>query len=214
MIDQFLKFVEALKQNPTTVVLAILLALASFAAYSAIQNGELLKVIAPSPQAEAALFQRSLDASKDITVALDNLRYATGADEVVIRQFHNGRYDLTGIPFTSVSATYVSSDKTELDFSAKPLAYMGGTVRQMWQNLGDPRCVVYRGDIPDVGLRSELSMSSRTVICPLVSILKYPIGTLSLHYRTSSTNLTDDALIARTEGVSVRIAGYLNEKRG
>lgn len=216
MIPEFLKFAEFLKSNPTTTVLAILLALASFAAYSSIQNGHLLKILAPSPEKEVALFARSLKASEDIAVSLDNLRASTGADQVLIRQFHNGRYDLTGIPFTSVSVTYLSSKKEYEDthfFESKPLAFMGTTARAMWTDIDAPKCVVYHNNIPDVGLRTELAGTTRSVICPLVSLLKYPVGTISLHYKDSTSNLTDQALIARTEDVAVTITGYLNEKR-
>jgi hypothetical protein len=216
MIPEFLKFAEFLKSNPTTTVLAILLALSSFAAYNSIQNGNLLKILAPRPEKEVALFARSLKASEDIAISLDNLRASTGADRVLIRQFHNGRYDLTGIPFTSVSVTYMSSDEKYENthiFESKPLAFMGSTARVMWSDIDAPKCVVYHQNIPDIGLRTELADSNRSVICPLVSLLKYPVGTISLHYTESSSNLTDQALIARTEDVAVTITGYLNEKR-
>ena len=175
--------------------------------YTAIQN------LVVTPDQEAYRFEKQLTNAEIINKGIEDLRSSMRADNVLIRQFHNGRHDLTGIPFTGISTTFyvdpMDNDGHEPSLD-EPISAMNKSLRQVWQRIDKPECIVLYQPV-DVSTRRYFKAHklNRAVVCPLVNLLNYPIGVMVIGFSESST-VSDQEAEIKTSLLAKRVTGYLN----
>lgn len=180
-------------------MVAVFLALMAYVAYKSYDKLERLVI---TPEEEAAKFAKQLESSELVNKSLEQLKMDLGAEFVVIHQFHNGRHDLTGIPFTEATATFYTDEPIIIK---EPLAAMGGTLRRMWRKIDAPQCIEIAAPV-DVSSRKYFKEADHVVKCPLINLLNYPIGTITVGFSTSAPRYA----IPKTLDVAERVTGYLN----
>ena len=194
-----------------TTMLALCIILAS---YIAVKSYSTLEQLVVTPDQEAARFETQLTNSDIINTAIEKLRLDLNADNVVIRQFHNGKHDLTGIPFTGISTTFYVDPRDDDGHEVlpdEPISAMNKSLRQVWQRIDKPECSVLYSPV-DISTRRYFKAHNlnRTVVCPLVNLLNYPIGILVVGFSDSST-VSDETSITQTSFIAKRVTGYLND---
>lgn len=184
-----------------------------FAGYVGVKSYTALQALVVTPDQEAARFEAQLHNADIINRGIEDLRFTLHADNILIRQFHNGRHDLTGIPFTGISTTFyvdpLDNDGHEPSLD-EPISAMNKSLRQVWQSIDKPECTVLYSPV-DVSTRRYFKTHklNRAVVCPLVNLLNYPIGVMIVGFSDSST-VSDDAALTKTSLLAKRVTGYLN----
>lgn len=203
--DALRRLVNSLSVRPIATLVASFLICMGYIGYKSYDRLEQLVV---TPDEEATRFREQLESSKLVNDSLEQLRVTLGAHSIVIKQFHNGRHDLTGLPFTEASATFYT-DNYE-DVGDEPLSSMNGTLRKIWSDIADPRCVVLNAPV-DSSSRRYFKENGlvRIVECPLTNLLNYPIGTITVGFSASSTT-SDQVAMNKTSAIAKRVTGYLN----
>lgn len=202
--------IDSLSAKPVATLMAIFIV---FAMYIGVRSYSTLQSLVVTPDQEAARFESQLHATDIINKSIEDLRASTKADNVIIRQFHNGRHDLTGIPFTSISTTYyvdpLDDDGHEPSVD-EPISSMNKSLRQVWQRIDRPECIVLYSPV-DVSTRRYFRAHNlnRSVVCPLVNLLNYPIGVMQVGFSQSST-VSDEEVEKQTSLLSKRVTGYLS----
>lgn len=176
----------------------------SFIAY---RSYNALEELIITPSEEATRFREQLESARLVNQSIEQLKVDLKAENVIIRQFHNGKHDLTGIPFTEASPTYYT-DGYE-DFGDETVSTMNESLRRIWKQIDRPECVV---------LYSPMDSSSRkyfktykltkVVQCPLTNLLNYPVGTITVGFSESDTN--DGVAVSKTSAIAKRVTGYLS----
>lgn len=174
-----------------------------------------IKTLFPSHNEQ--YFEVALRRDELINQSLSVSKETLEAEMSAIAQFHNGQYDLTRLPFTSVSITYFSGEialtTTEV-FSSRPLSTINKTMIEMWKSNPTPKCIQYSTDtIPDISYKQRIERSGLAWVslCPLVNILDYPIGYYAMGYDSipSEEHKVIIEIYQRTQ--ATKIAGYLQE---
>jgi hypothetical protein len=161
-----------------------------------------------SPTEESERFKAQLESAELVNEAIENLVIDLDAHSVVIRQFHNGRHDLTGIPFTEATTTFYTEKVDEIKIE-EPLSASNRSLRKMWSSIDNPQCIMITKGI-DISTSRYFSKYelSRVAVCPLVNPLKYPIGTITVGLPAQST-ASDKEIVSRTHAISKSVVGYL-----
>lgn len=204
------RLINSLSRRPVETLLALALIVAMYVGY---RSYDALEKMVITPAEEAARFGKQLEGADLVNEAIENLRIELKADNVVIKQFHNGRHDLTGIPFTEASTTFIASAKTNGSNIAKdePIPTMNKSLRMVWKRIDRPQCTVLYNPV-DISTRRYFYTHNiqRAVVCPLVNLLNYPIGIIVVGF--SEGNTTDDqTALNRTAHIGKRVTGYLND---
>ena len=161
-----------------------------------------------SPTEESERFKAQLESAELVNGAIENLAIDLDAHSIVIRQFHNGRHDLTGIPFTESTSTFYTEKFDEVKIE-EPLSASNRSLRRMWSSIDKPQCIILTRGIDISTSRYFYKYElSRVVVCPLVNPLKYPIGTITVGLPAQSTT-SDKEIVARTHAISKSVVGYL-----
>lgn len=162
-----------------------------------------------TPEEEAARFEAQLNSAALVNSSIEKLRMDLSAENVVIRQFHNGRHDLTGIPFTEASATYYTNNYE--DTGDEAVSSMNASLTKIWgKRIDRPECVVLYGPVDaSTGKYFKTYKLAKIVQCPLTNLLKYPVGVITVGFSESDTHLSDDTLVDRTSFIAKRVTGYL-----
>lgn len=208
--DALRRLINSLSKKPIETILALLLIVAIYVGY---RSYDALENMIITPQEEAYRFGKQLEGADLVNEAIENLRIELKADNVLIKQFHNGRHDLTGIPFTEASTTFVASaieDGGNLS-KEEPVPTMNKSLRKVWQRIDRPQCTVLYTPV-DISTRRYFYTHNlnRAVVCPLVNLLNYPIGIVVVGF--SEGNTTDDEVaLSRTAHIGKRVTGYLND---
>ena len=207
----FKSLVDSLSAKPLATIMALFIVLVG---YVGMKSYTALEYLVTSPDEEAARFEAQLHNSDIINGALEKLRTDLRADNVEIRQFHNGKHDLTGIPFTGVATTFyvdpLDNDGHEV-LSDEPISAMNKTLRQVWQRIDRPECTVLYSPVDSSTRRYFKAHNlNRGVVCPLVNLLNYPIGVMIVGFSDSNT-LSDQKAIEQTSMIAKRVTGYLND---
>lgn len=182
--------------------------------YVGVKSYTALENLVVSPDEEAARFESQLHSSDIINGALETLRVNLRADNVEIRQFHNGKHDLTGIPFTGVSTTFyvdpLDNNGHEV-LTDEPISSMNKTLRQVWQRIDRPECIILYSSV-DSSTRKYFKSHNlnRGVVCPLVNLLNYPIGIIIVGFSDSNI-VNDQRAVIQTSLIAKRVTGYLND---
>lgn len=199
------RLINSLSLRPVATLGGILLIVALYIGY---RSYGLLERIVISPHEESYRFRAQLESAELVNAAIENLAIDVGAHSVVIRQFHNGRHDLTGIPFTEATATFYTSKFDDLK-TEEPLSASNRSLRRMWRSIDKPECILLNQGI-DISTRRYMNnySLSRVVICPLTNPLKYPIGTITIGLEPDN-RLSDGQVLTRTHLVAKSVTGYL-----
>lgn len=210
--DAFRALINSLSRRPVETLLAFLLIVVSYVGY---RSYDALEQMIITPEEEAARFQKQLEGADLVNNALENLRVETKADSVLIKQFHNGRHDLTGIPFTEATTTFIADPAADGDshnFSKEePIPTMNKSLRMVWKEIDRPKCTVLYTPV-DISTKKYFYNHglNRAVMCPLVNLLNYPIGVIVIGFSEGNT-VEDDVVISKTSHIGKRVAGYLND---
>lgn len=203
--DAFRRLVYSLSVKPITTMVAIFLVSIS---YVAVKSYDRLEQMVITPDEEAVRFREQLESAKLVNESLENLRLTLGAHSVVIKQFHNGRHDLTGIPFTEASATYHTDSYDNMGTEA--VSTMNTSLRKIWAEIDKPSCVVLNAPIDSSTRKYFMAYElNRIVECPLTNLLNYPIGKITVGFSADNT-ISDEVAVTRTAAIAKRVTGYLN----
>lgn len=208
--DAFRALVISLSSKPLASILAICLIFVSYLGYRSYDKLESMIV---SPDEEAQRFEKQLTNSEIINQAMEGLRIELGADNVVIRQFHNGRHDLTGIPFTGIATTYFVDPLESVEHDSatdEPVSAANRSLRKVWQRIDRPECVIIDRPV-DISTNKYFKAHNinRAGICPLVNLLNYPIGVMIVGLPEKST-ASNEQVLQKTAVIARRVTGYLD----
>lgn len=187
--------------------MALLIVLAAYVLY---KSYDLLQSSIVTPTQEADRFKAQLTSTNLVNESIENLAEELGAHSVIIKQFHNGRHDLTGIPFTEATSTYYTMNFNDVKHE-EPLSAYNRSLRLMWRNIDRPECIILTkgADISTTRYFREYGLS-RVAICPLTNLLKYPIGTITVGF-TAENTLSDRVILNKTHAIAKGVTGYLDD---
>lgn len=197
--------VQSLSTKPLATFVAIFLVFSGYMVYKGYDS------IIISPDEEAVRFEKQIKSANIIDDALENLRSELKADNVLIRQFHNGRHDLTGIPFTEASTTYFVDPVDGHDpIKEEPIGSMHKSIGQMWARIDRPSCVMLYNPV-DISTRRYFKAHNlkSAAFCPLTNLLNYPIGVVVVGFSEGDTD--DEVVLAKTSALAKRVTGYLQD---
>lgn len=198
--------VSSLATKPFATLSALVLAFLCFVTY---KSYDALEEAILTPAEESARFRKALENNALITESLVLLKDSLGAHDITIRQFHNGKHDLTGLPFTASTVTYAT--EPYLAGQEEPLSSSAVTLRRVWDDIDNPKCIItYTPQDSSSMIYMRNFNISKMVTCPLTNLLNYPIGTLTVGFSESDT-LNEEVILTRTQAISRRITGYLND---
>lgn len=202
--DAFKSLVASLSVRPLATLTAVLILGLGFVAYKSYNTLEELVV---TPSEEAARFKEQLESAKLVNESLNQLNADLKSHSVVIRQFHNGRHDLTGIPFTETTATYYT-EQYDISGGDEPVSSMNESLNKIWTTIDKPECTVLYGPVDSSSRRYFKAYNlNKVVICPLTNLLNYPIGTITVGFSEGDTN--DAVAVSKTSAIAKRVTGYL-----
>lgn len=193
--------------RPLATLTAVFIIFASYVGY---RSYDALQQMIVTPHEESHRFQAQLASAALVNDAIENLNSDLGAHSVVIKQFHNGRHDLTGIPFTEATATFYTSNYDNT--GEEPLSALNKSLRLMWDEIDRPECITIKGGIDNSTSKYFKQHDlNRIVICPLTNLLNYPIGTMTVGFSASDNVLSDQIVLQKTSAMAKRITGYLQD---
>jgi len=175
----------------------------------------------PSLHEEHELFDRVVVANGLVEAELERITTDMRADRTLVMQFHNGKQDLSGLPFTFAEITFGATSPgvvVDLRFLGPvPMSAYGPLLRAIWADPSRPVCI--RRNIEDLGsplLRARLEArgAKEVYVCPIVNLIGAPIGLITTEYLRLDTPRPSQEIIKQTLSESSnRIAGYLATTR-
>lgn len=205
--DALRVLINSLSIRPLATLTAMLIIFTSYIVY---KSYDTLQAMIVTPHEESQRFKAQLASAALVNDAIENLSTELRGHSVVIKQFHNGRHDLTGIPFTEATATFYTMNYE--DTGEEPLSALNTSLRLMWKEIDRPECIILTKGLDNSTAsyfrKHELN---RVVICPLTNLLNYPIGTITIGFSASDTALSDKLVLNRTHLMAKRITGYLED---
>ena len=224
-VGGFERLVNLFSKNRTDFLITLVLLVALGAGYAAYENRQFLvqqwqkenHYITPEQ------FHRLVQIDKQIEQSLRQSLNEMDADRVVLRRFHNGRQDFTGIPFENIAdANEVVSDRFVKVAGAGgdlAMASVNGGLLQVWADPRTPTCQLYlpgqgKYDYPDSELRAWAVAANIhwTIVCPVVNLQRYPIGVVAASSTVPAASGQIEAYMRNLAMVSSRISGYLEAK--
>jgi hypothetical protein len=206
--DALRALINSLSMRPLATITAVFII---FAAYIGYRSYDTLQQMIVTPHEESNRFKAQLASAALVNDAIEKLNTDLGAHSVIIKQFHNGRHDLTGIPFTEATSTFYTSQYEGV--SEEPLSALNKSLTRMWQEIDRPECITIRQGIDNSTSKyfREYKLN-RVVICPLTNLLNYPIGTITVGFNSASDTVVGDVVaLQRTSAIAKRITGYLED---
>lgn len=211
--NNFLKLLEGFRKHPFYFIILFLMAIIGYLMYS--QN-EYIGTLLRTPEQHSQDFNNSLNRDLQINNTLQDSLAFYGADGIAIAQFHNGQYDLTGLPFIKVSVTYYVGDNIMNEkevYTTRPLSTMNHIMREMWFDKKQPVCISKEvRDLKDRAYRIRMDAIGIKflTLCPLTNIRDYPIGYISTGYNSVPTQDEVDIILDYQRTLASRVSGYLN----
>lgn len=203
--EAFRRLVYSLSVKPIATMVAVFLISMS---YVGVKSYSTLEKMVITPDEEAVRFREQLESAKLVNESLENLRVSLGAHSVVIKQFHNGRHDLTGIPFTEATATYHTENYDNMGTEA--VSTMNTSLRRIWTEIDKPTCIVLNGPVDSSTRKYFMAYGlNRIVECPLTNLLNYPIGKITVGFSADNT-ISNEVAVTKTAAIAKRVTGYLN----
>lgn len=202
--EAFRRLVNSLSVRPVATLTAVFIIAMGYVAYKSYNTLETLVI---TPSEEATRFKNQLESSKLVNQSIEYLREDLKAHSVIIKQFHNGRHDLTGIPFTEATSTYYTESYETAD-SNEPISSMNNSLQKMWGDIQNPKCTVLKSAVDASSRRYFKTYGlTKVVECPLTNLLNYPIGVILVGF--SESNTSDTEAVSKTSAVAKRVTGYL-----
>lgn len=207
--DALKALVDSLSAKPLATMMAICIVFVGYVSYV---NHDAIQALIITPSQEAERFEKQLSSADIINQAIEGLRTDLSADNIAIRQFHNGKHDLTGIPFTSIQTTYYMElegihEEVPVD---EPVSATNKLLRLMWKRIDKPECVVLNKPIDySTKVYFREHKLEKAAACPLVNLLNYPIGIMLVGFTEGNTK-SDVEILQKTSVIARRVTGYLN----
>lgn len=172
----------------------------------------------PTAAQEKNRFDQSIIADGQINDSLEIVRTSINADRILIRQFHNSKTDLTGLPFASVSTTYYALAPgvalADGSFNPFPLATVNEQLSKMFHPGETPRCAqITSRQITDPTYSRYLNQNGIVLAysCPIMNLRGQPVGYIGANYLTTNKQRPSDEEIYRIlNSTGQRIVGYLD----
>jgi hypothetical protein len=202
--DAFRAFVNSLSRKPLATITALFI-ISSF--YVGYRSYDTLQEMIVTPSEESKRFEAQLASTALVNDAIEKLNSDLGGHSVIIKQFHNGRHDLTGIPFTEATATFYTANYTGTEQETLPS--LNKSLTLVWKEIDRPECIIIQQGVDNSTVKyfKEYKLN-RAVICPLTNLLNYPIGTITIGFEAKNT-ISDKVILYRTSMIAKRITGYL-----
>lgn len=203
--DALKSLINSLSIRPVATILALLIIGTSYVTYRSYDDITSHLIVAPDEEAQR--FKQQLDSYALVNDSIENLKTGLDGHNVVIKQFHNGKHDLTGIPFTASTPTFYTKNFSSLD--DEPISAMNASLRMMWKKIDKPECIILYKPV-DVSFSryfNEYNIT-RMAVCPLTNPLNYPIGTITIGLQEDDL-IPDEKVLESTKDVANRITGYL-----
>lgn len=209
--DALKALIDSLSAKPLATVMGLCILFVGYVSYL---NHDAIQALIVTPSQEAERFEKQLSSAEIINQAIEGLRADLYADNIAIRQFHNGRHDLTGIPFTSIETTFytelVMDGKHEEVPVDEPVSANNKLLRLMWKRIDKPECVVLDGPVDhSTKVYFREHKLKKAAACPLVNLLNYPIGTMVVGFSEGNTK-SNEEILQKTSIIARRVTGYLN----
>lgn len=206
--ELFKTVVDSLSKHPFATLSTILIAIVLYIGYLTLDR---IETIVIPPSLEATRFHEQLAASEQINTAIHNLIIDVDADSIVLRQFHNGKHDLTGIPFTKSSVTFYEARDSSKSFEEEnePISTMSTSLSRVWRRIDNPECIVlvdYGIDKTTKSYMAENELGS-VIVCPMVNLLNYPVGTLTVGFKRKDPG---QGTVDKIQTIATQVTGYLN----
>jgi hypothetical protein len=217
-IEALTAFANTVKNNRFGAIAAIVLVIVlALSLYLLANVNARINHNNPPPSVEAARFDRANKATAQITELLDSKVESLNASRAGIRQFHNGKTDLSGLPFMYVSTTFVRTREgiafPESNYQQVPASTITEMTSAMWADYRHPKCIV-------VDSNTELSSSYRRYLedlqvevfyaCPISNLQMYPVGFMFVSYvKGAGERPSDEEILETVEASAARISGYL-----
>lgn len=215
IISSLTKLVKTMGQNIGATLLLLLIVIVSIGGWITVKHLTTILEHFPTPQVEQERFGRVLAVDELVHTDLNSTMHGIGADRVIVAQFHNGRVDLTGLPFNFASVTYVATAPgiafSEDNFSSVPLSVLNDMLVPMW-GQGTTRCVHLQADeVKNPVYRARLANNGTKQIigCPVKNLGGGPVGVLVGSWVASDQINVEDASSKLSEAAG-RISGYLS----
>ena len=145
-VGGFERLVKLFSKNRTDFLLTLVLVVAVAAGYAAYENRQFLAATwaKDNHYITPEQFHRLVAVDRQIEIAIQQLLLVTDSDRVVVRRFHNGTQDFTGIPFESISDAneivaegFMHVEGAQGDL---PMSSVNGVLLDMWENPRNPKC--------------------------------------------------------------------------
>ena len=211
--------IVTVRRNILSSILTTFMILLIIITYSARENIATFLERNPSPETERVRFGHAIVADGQINEALESVRVKLNADRVLIRQFHNSKADLTGLPFSSISTTYgafapgVTLSATS--YQPMPLSVLNDQLAMMWPTDGSaPHCVkLSKESVKDISYRKYWDENGIAVAysCPLINLRGQPVGMIGAGYLTEEKKrpMTDQQMFELLSRTGEKSVGYL-----
>lgn len=219
-IEALTTFANTVRNNKFGATSAILLlGLLIFGMYMLANVSARVNHSSPTPEVEVARFARANRATEQINALLDTKLETLHADRAGVRQFHNGKTDLAGLPFMYVSTTFVRTKEgvsfPESNFAQVPASTIFEITTAMWHDYRKPTCIVVDVDKLTNDYYRQYSKNLGVDVfyaCPITNVKMYPIGFMFVSYIKGDTEgrPTDAEALATIEASAKQISGYLS----
>ena len=214
--NAFQQLVEIFKQNLGISLLVAILLIVGIIGYNVSVNTQIVSQLQSTPERGALHFEQALESSSLVNDTLKDIQHVTGGSYVLIRQFHNGKQDLTGLPFMYSATSHVAAQEgisveTSM-YDSVPLSTQSRTLGVMWSDLKNPSCLSFRTEeIPDSILRANTKRQGISAVlqCPLVNPLNYPIGYVAVWYKGNPIDEQLEIDRMYLDAKSAKLVGYL-----
>ena len=206
----FIQLYNAFKESPLRFMSFSLLVIGLVFLYE--QQKLIADLIPPSVEAQSAYFEKSIERDYIINSALDVLIDDYSATSATVVQYHNGKHDLTNVPFLYASTTYIAGDIPEgfNVYQDTQLSLMSNFNSALWKP--QPNCTYfYTNDLKDVVLKRRYKQFKfeTLVACPVVNNAEYPIGYIMAGYSQRLTERQANSIITHLRSVASLMGGYL-----
>lgn len=218
LVKSFTTLVDTVKKNAWSSILTTILLMVLIITWGVRDNIATFLERNPSAVQEKDRFDRSVQADGQINETLGNIRGEINADRIMIRQFHNSKTDLTGLPFASVSTTYFALSPgvaiSDSMMDPYPLSTVNEALRKMFVVNEKPKCATIKTtDVNDPIFSSFLIQDgvNYSYACPLMNLRGQPVGIIWAVYLTSEKIRPEDEKILDTlDDTGMRVVGYLS----
>ena len=218
LIEALTAFAKVAKNNTVGVCLTIVMVFVLISGFILMTNiSNRVNHAMPSPAVESARFDRANKATEAINTMLDQQIAVLKADRAGVRQFHNGKTDLSGLPFTYVSTTFARTKEgvafPDANYSPVPSSTISEITSAMWADYKHPVCLtIYTDEIKSQQYRRYTKNLGVEVfyVCPVSNANMYPVGFVFVSYlRAETERPTDEQIIANVTEIAGRVSDQL-----